>query len=304
MGIIGNSGCQIHNEGCVIIHIKQIIMAVAVLPHLPACCKYILFTAIHNLVRTGIILIRMLYHIILEQIIFQIGIRQIRIIQFQNIPGLLISCVPAVTLRVCIQRFIFHVAVLPHMLFQTGHQIVSCLIMNLRPPSKVIQSKIPHIHLFSGFQTQYSRHVIFQFNRHIADIDNFGIGAQPSGRFSHNRRRVRVVQHPGIRRIFLHIVQILQNSTNRTHAVSDTARATGFLSNHIVFQRNLLIQLAHSVFSYTNLRHGKVDICIRLLRIGGCQEFNIRCFRVDNNFTCSGNYFLALRIIVIKLDFP
>jgi hypothetical protein len=42
---------------------------------------------------------------------------------------------------------------------------------------------------------------MLNYSNPAADVEDFGVWPQTAGGFRHNRRRVGVVEHPGIRRI-------------------------------------------------------------------------------------------------------
>ena len=73
------------------------------------------------------------------------------------------------------------------------------MILNTRPPSEMVQSVIGDVHILSGIQMQDFRHMTFNADWHITDIENTGIRAQLSCRLRYDCGRIGIVQHPCLR---------------------------------------------------------------------------------------------------------
>ena len=99
----------------------------------------------------------------------------------------------------------------------------------------MVQPIIPDCHILTAFKAKNLCNAVFNADRHIADIDDSGVGTKPSACFRYNGGGVRVIEHPAVRRVLLHIVNILNNASDGTHTIGNTARATGFLAYDAVF---------------------------------------------------------------------
>ena len=257
---------------------------------------------IHHLIGAGAFRVGVGHHIVREQVIFQIGIRHGLRIQRLHIFRFGKSVVPAgLGVRVVRRR---HIAVFRHIFAQFRHQIVAVEILNRSPPAEVVEAVVAHAHLFTVFEADNLRHPPFNADRHIADVEDFGVRTQTAGGFRHNRRRVGVVQHPGVRRIFFHIIHQLQHAADRAHTVGDPARSAGLLAQHAVAQRDFLILFTHRIFPDADMRHDEINIGKRRLRIGGIAEFNLRRLLFEDHFARLGDGLLARTVVVVKFQRP
>ena len=241
-------------------------------------------------------------HIIREQIILEIRAGSHSRIYSGNVPDFFCRFIPAVICIILICRIQRAVSVFKLMRYQLIDIFVSVLILDGCPPAEVVQSEIPDIHIFSVLKAQNFGKALFHADWHIADVDHSGIRAESSACFCYDGSRIGIVQHPAVRRIFLHIINILQNSCNGAHSICNASRPAGFLSHNTVFQRNLFIQLTHCEFSYTYMCQAKIYIRIRRLRVGRRQIFNRRIFFLHDNLTSLCHLVLAVFIIIIQLD--
>ena len=190
------------------------------------------------------------------------------------------------------------------MFAQFRHQIVTLQIFNRGPPAEVVQPIVAHAHLLAVLEADDLRHPPFDTDRHIANVENSGVRTQATGRFRHNGRRVGVVQHPGVRRIFFHIVHQLQDAADGAHTVGDTARAAGFLPQHAVAQRNFFIFFTHRVFAHADMRHHEINVGKGRLRVGGIAEFNLRRLLFEDHFARLGDGLLTRAVVVVKFQRP
>ena len=79
-------------------------------------------------------------------------------------------------------------------------------------------------------------HVPHDGNRHIADVQDTGIGAQPVHCLCHNGGWVGVVDNPVISAgILLTVINDIHHGVNGAQSIGKPARTAGFLANHIVF---------------------------------------------------------------------
>ena len=168
----------------------------------------------------------------------------------------------------------------------------------------MIEAVVAHAHLFAIFEADNLCHPPFNADRHIADIEDFGVRPQTSGGFRHNRRRVGVVKHPGVRRIFFHIIHQLQHAADRAHTVGDPPRTAGLLAQHAVAQRDFLILFTHRIFTDADMRHDEINIGKRRLRIGGIAEFNLRRLLFEDHFARLGDGLLTRAVVVVKFQRP
>ena len=198
----------------------------------PAGAEDVFLPMIHHLIGAGAFRVGVGYHIVREQIIFQVGIRHGLRIQRLHIFRFGKGVVPAgLGVRIVRGR---HIAVFRHIFAQFRHQIIAVEVLNRRPPAEVVEAVVAHAHLFTVFEADNLRHPPFNADRHIADVEDFGVRPQTTCGFRHNRRRVGVVKHPGVRRIFFHIIHQLQHAADRAHTVGDPARSAGLLAQHTV----------------------------------------------------------------------
>ena len=195
-----------------------------------------------------------------------------------------------------------NIAVFRHVFAQFRHQIVAVQVFNRRPPAEVVQAVVAHAHLFAVLEADNLRHAPFNADRHIADVEDFGVRAQAARGFRDNRRRVGVVQHPRVRGVLLHIVHQLQHAADRAHAVGNPARSAGFLAQHAVAQRNFFIFFTHRVFAHADMRHHEIHIAKRRFRIGGVAELNLRRLLPEDDFARFGDGFLTCAVVVIKFQ--
>ena len=239
-------------------------------------------------------------HVVREQIILQVGVRHGVGIQRLHVFCFRERIVPArLGVRIVRRRYI---AVFRHVFAQFRHQIVAVEIFNRRPPAEVVQAIVAHAHLFAVLQADNLRHAPFNADRHIADVEDFGVRAQTARGFCDNRRRVGVVQHPRVRGVLLHVIHQLQHAADRAHAVGDPARAAGFLAQHAVAQRDFFILFTHRVFAHADMRHHEIDIAKGRFRIGGVAEFNLRGLLLKDDFARFGDGFLTRAVVVIELQ--
>ena len=168
----------------------------------------------------------------------------------------------------------------------------------------MIQTVVAHAHLFAVLKTHDLRHAPFDTDRHIADVENFSVRTQATGRFRHNCRRVGVVQHPGVWRIFFHIVHQFQNAADGAHTVGDTARTAGFLPQHTVTQRNFFIFFTHRIFAHADMRHHEINVGKGRLRVSGVAERDIRRLLFENDFARLGDGLLTRAVVVVKFQRP
>ncbi|MNY30430.1 hypothetical protein D3C86_1645390 [compost metagenome] len=185
---------------------------------------------------------------------------------------------------------------------QFRHQIVPVQIFNRRPPAEVVQAVVAHAHLFAIFQANNLRHPSFNADGHIADVEDFGLRTQTARRFSDDRRRVGVVEHPRVRGVFLHVIHQLQHAANGAHAVGDPARSAGFLAQYAVTQWDFFIFFAHRVFADADMRHHKVHVGKGRFRVGGVAEVDVRSLLLKDDFARLGDGFLTCAVIVIELE--
>ncbi len=119
---------------------------------------------------------------------------------------------------------------------------------------------------------------------HIADIEDFGVRPQTSGGFRHNRRRVGVVKHPGVRRIFFHIIHQLQHAADRAHTVGDppgpqVSRPSTPWRSGIFSSCSRIGYLPTRICAMT-----KSTSVNAASRIGGIAEFNLRRLLFEDHF--------------------
>ena len=112
---------------------------------------------------------------------------------------------------------------------------VAVVVLDGGPPAEVIETEVAHGHFLAVVKAQDLCNVVFHTDRHIADVNDSRIRLKASARLRHDGRRVGVVQHPAVRRVFLHVLDVFQNARNGAHAVSDSAWAAGFLADYAVF---------------------------------------------------------------------
>ena len=168
----------------------------------------------------------------------------------------------------------------------------------------MVQPVVAHAHLLTVLKADDLRHPSFDTDRHIADVENFSVRTQATGRFRHNGRRIGVVQHPGVRRIFFHIVHQLQDAADGAHTVGDPARATGFLAQHAVAQRDFFIFFTHRVFAHTDMRHHEINVGKGRLRVGGVAERDLRRLLFKDHLARLGDGLLTRAVVVVKFQRP
>ena len=239
-------------------------------------------------------------HVVREQIILQVGVRHGVRIQRLHVFGFGEGIVPARLGMGIVRRR--NIAVFRHVFAQFRHKIVAVQVFNRRPPAEVVQAIVAHAHLFAVFQADNLRHAPFNTDRHIADVENFGVRTQAARGLRNNRRRVGVVQHPRVWGVLLHVIHQLQHAADRAHAVGDPARAAGFLAQHAVAQRDFFIFFAHRVFAHADMRHHEIHIGKRRFRIGGIAEFNLRRLLLNDDFARFGDGLLTRAVVVIELQ--
>ena len=74
MGVVGDSLCQRHDKGSVIVHGKLAAGGRTLADDLSGCAEYLFLTAFDHLVGAGVVWVGMFYHIVGIKIIFQISI--------------------------------------------------------------------------------------------------------------------------------------------------------------------------------------------------------------------------------------
>ena len=150
---------------------------------------------LHHLVGAGVFRVGVGHHIVRVEVVLQIGVGQGIQVERPHILCLGEGIVPA-----CfgMAGAIGHIAVAGDVLFDLRHQVVTFQILDAGPPAKVVEAVIAYPHLFAGFETGNLGHAPLDPDRHVADVEDFGVGTQATGRFGHNGGRVGVVEHPGI----------------------------------------------------------------------------------------------------------
>ena len=282
--------------------LKTAVLGCALGDDVAADAEYMLLAAIHDLVGTGVVRIGVLDDIIREQVVFQIGVRNGGRIDRVHITRLLEGGDPAV-----IDMLVGHgkrvgKAVFRDVFFDRGHQIVAILVINLMPPAEVVQTVVADLHLLAALEANHVGHLLFQINRHVADIEDLRVRTQAAGRFRDNGRRIGVIEHPCIRAVLFHVIEDLNHAADRAHAVGNAAGTTGFLTDNAVLERDLLILLAHCVLAHADVRQHEVDIGERCFGVGGVAELDVRRVLLQVDLARLGDDLLTFGVVVIEHD--
>ena len=261
-----------------------------------------LLTALDNLVRTRVLDIGMCHDIVLAEVIFQIRVRQrVRVERREALDHLerdLPRRIDVLDTGVALD-VLEVVAVLPDVVADLRHEILArLLVLDARPPTEVVEAEVFPLDVMQRLAARDLRHLALDVDRHVADVEDAGVRAEAARCLCNDGRRVRVVEHPGVRRIFLHIVDDLDDAADGAHAVGDAARAAGLLAEHAVLQRNLLILRAHLVLADADMREHEVDVRERRLRIRRREELTL----ADDDLASVRDNLLALGVVVIELD--
>ncbi len=152
------------------IRLKAAVLGGSLFNNFPAGAEHGFFTAVHNLICTGVLRIGVLNYVIRVQVVLKVsvgngrGVYRIYILRFGK------GFLPAVVhMLICLCKTV-RKAVGGHMLFDLRHQIVAVLVVDLVPPAEMIESVVTYAHFLPGFQTYHVGHFFLQVNGHIADI--------------------------------------------------------------------------------------------------------------------------------------
>ena len=192
------------------------------------------------------------------------------------------------------------VAVLSHMLLDLRHEVVALLVVDLAPPTKVVEAIVAVLQLATILDTAHTAHLVHKVDRHIADVDDAAVGTQHTAGLGNNGSRVGVVKHPGVGAVLLHVVENLDDATDGAHAVGDAAGAAGLLANAAVLEGDLLVELTHGVQANADVGKDKVGTGESGLGIGGVVELNLGSVLVEVDFAGLGHGLLALGVVVVE----
>ena len=136
-----------------------------------------LFPAVHHFIGAGIVGIAVPDRTVGVQIIFQVGVGDGVRVERIDIAGHLKGFRPA-CFGGFLRRNAVHITVLFHVLTDLRHQVGSvAFAADTGPPSKMVQPEVSHHHLFAGIKAAHARHFFLKIHRHVADIQNAGVGA-------------------------------------------------------------------------------------------------------------------------------
>ena len=192
------------------------------------------------------------------------------------------------------------VAVLCHVLLDLRHEVVTLLVVDLAPPTKVVEAVVAVLQLATILDAAHTAHLIHEVDRHVADVDDAAVGAQHAASLGDDGRGVGVVEHPGVGAVLLHVVEDLDDTTDGAHAVGDTAGTAGLLANAAVLERNLLVELTHGVQADADVSKHEVGPGECGLGVGGVAKLNLGGVLVEIDLAGLCHDLLALGVVVVE----
>ena len=195
-----------------------------------------------------------------------------------------------------------HVAVFGHILLEfLGH--VFAVEADLGEPAEVVEAEVIHLQVVA-VAAQDLGHVALDGHRHIADVQDAGVGTQLEGRLGHDGRRVGVVDDPvgGFGPLFA-VVDQFHHGIDGAQAVGQAAGAAGFLAHHAVLQGDLLILFTHGVEPHAHLGEDEVRIGHSGLRVGGQGQLQVGVKHLHHMADDNAHGFLALGVDVVEDQF-
>lgn len=188
------------------------------------------------------------------------------------------------------------------MLLDFGHEVVALLVKDLGEPAVVVQAVVAVLQVAVILKTAHDGHLVHEVDGHVADVDDLGVRAQHAAGLGHDCGRVGVIEHPGVGRVLLHVVEDLDDAADGTHAVGDAAGAAGLLAHASVLQRDLLVELTHGVQAHTDVGEDEVDAGECLHWVGGVGEVELRRILLEVDLAGLGHDLLALGVVVVEDD--
>ena len=186
------------------------------------------------------------------------------------------------------------------MLLDLRHEVVTLLVVDLAPPTKVVEAVVAILQLATILDAAHTAHLIHEVDRHVADVDNAAVGAQHAAGLGDDSCGVGVVEHPGVGAVLLHVVENLDDAADGAHAVGDTAGTAGLLANAAVLERNLLIELTHGVQADADVSKDEVGPGECGLGVGGVAKLNLGGVLVEVDLAGLGHGLLALGVVVVE----
>ncbi len=148
------------------------------------------------------------------------------------------------------------------------------------------------------------RHKFHNAHRHIAYIEDSCVWTQNFKRLSNDCRRIGIVDYPiFLTCVFFAEVNYLCHWVNCAQTVCKSAGAAGFLTDNMVFKRNLFVFFTH--FEKSDSHLCKYEVCIGKCFLRLCRKHQFKSglkfinYLFHNNTDC----ILAFLEIIIKAEF-
>ena len=243
----------------------------------------------------------MLHHIVREQIVLQVGVGQAIRGNSLQVCRLAVGLLPAGIHVLGLNGLLGQIAVFADIVNELGGVVGAVLVLHAGPPAKVVQAVVLHVQVLGGLAHDVA-HAAQGAHRHIADVDDLGVGPQHTAGLCHDGGRVGVVEHPAVGAVLFHVVDQLHDVGNAAHAIGHAAGAAGLLTHYAVAQGDLFVLLTHGIAAAADVCHAEIHIGKGLFGVGGIAEGHIRSNFLHGQGHSIGNDLLTLGVIVVQLQ--
>ena len=237
-----------------------------------ALVKHRFFAGVDHPVGAGVVRIFVGHHLLAEVVVLQIGVGQELGEQAHALAQPLEGRDPVgVDVLILEQR---QRPLGEQMVAQLWQQILALRVPDMAPPAKMVEADIVERQIGvavaegGGYQQ-------LDDNRHVADEQAFQLRETLVPGVRQNRRRVGVVEDPGIGGISAHILADGQHVGDRAQRKRKAAGAAGLLTDHAVAQRDLLIQRPHLEAAAADLGEQELHAGEGFAAIGGDDQLDL-----------------------------
>ena len=170
-GVLCQSASEIDNVLSVGIRLKAETLRRALFDNLTRGAEDAFLATLTDLVGAGVVGVGVLNHIVREEIVLEVGVRDGIRIERVNILSLTERLVPR-----RIDEFkagiLAGITVFSHLGLDSGHKVIASTVVNLCPPAKVIEAVVADNEVVVVLETTHLSHDIHQGYWHIANVDD------------------------------------------------------------------------------------------------------------------------------------